>query len=216
MVARQYTRAGDVLDADHPLSRADARLTVAGERCLVLSVVLVVGVVALVDELSIGVCLTVAAAIVLAAQLGQVGVLSGTRNRRAVELIAQGRGDVPIEAVERVRRHLLHPGHRARLARTLDEIRGEIERPPSCRVRPLYRVRVLRPVVSEIAEVAALVRGEGGERGVARTELLITDGRSPLYGDGEELLRQELARIRFLLASEPCDSSRLLTHRRAR
>jgi len=201
---RQDTRAVDLLDSDHPFSRADARLTLAGERCVVVAAMLAAGVVALVDGLSIGAPLTVAAALVLTAQLVQVGVLSDARNRRAVELIAQGRGEVPIEAVERVRRRLLRPGHRARLARALDEIRAEIERPRAgaCFARPLYCVRVLRPVVSEITEVAALVRGEGGVRGVARTEQLITDGRSPLYGDGEELLRQELARIRFLLASE--------------
>ena len=202
---RQSTRAVGVLDADHPFSRVDTRLMVARERCVAVTVVLVVGVVALVDELSIGAPLTVAAASVLAALIGQVGLLSGTRNRRAVELIAQGRGDVPIEAVARVRLRLLDPGHRARLARSLDEIRAEIDRSAAaaCRIRPLYRVGVLRPVASEIADVAALVRGEGGLRGIARTESLITDGCSPLYGDGEEALRRELACIRFLLESEP-------------
>ena len=200
-----HTRAVGVLDADHPLSRVQTRLAVAREQCVVVSAVLMVGLVALVDEPSIGAPLTVAAASVLAALVGRVGVLSGSRNRHAVELIAQGRGDVPLEAVERAKRRLLDPRHRARLARVLDDIRAEIERPSAAarRVRPLYRVRVVRPLVAEIAEVAALVRGEGGLRGVARTESLITDGCSPLYGDGEEALRHELICIRFLLESEP-------------
>ena len=201
----QHQHAIGVLDADHPFSRADARLTVARERCVAVSMMLAVGVVALVDEPSVGVPLTVAAAVVLAALLGQVGLLSGTRNRRAVELIAQGRGDVPLDAVERAKRRLGDARHRARLARVLDAICAEIERPPAAarRARPLYRIRVLRPLASDIAAVAALIREKGSLRGVARAEALITDGRSPLYGDGEEALRRELACIRFLLESEP-------------
>jgi hypothetical protein len=60
-------------------------------------------------------------------------------------------------------------------------------------------------VSSELGEVARLVREDGGLRGLARAEQLVTDGRSPLYGDVEVSLREELGRIRFLLASWDAD-----------
>jgi hypothetical protein len=56
-------------------------------------------------------------------------------------------------------------------------------------------------VSSELSQTARLVRNDGGLCGLARAEQLITDGQSPLYGDDEVALRQELDRIRFLLAS---------------
>ena len=103
----------------------------------------------------------------------------------------------------RERQRLLDPVHRERLARSLDVICTDVDRPPGeCNpIRPLYIVPVVRAVSSELGEVAGLVRYGGGLRGLARAEQLITDGRSPLYGDVEVVLRQELGRIRFLLAT---------------
>lgn len=120
-----------------------------------------------------------------------------------MELIAQGRGALPLEAVVRERQRLLDPVHRERLARSLDVIRTEVGRPPGeChQIRPLYSVPVVGAVSSELGQAARLVRNDGGLRGLARAEQLITDGHSPLYGDDEVILRQELGRIRFLLAS---------------
>ena len=66
---------------------------------------------------------------------------------------------------------------------------------------PLYCARVVRAVSPELADVARLVREGGGLRGLAGAQLLVTDGLSPLYGHVELTLRQELGRIRFLLAS---------------
>jgi hypothetical protein len=144
---------------------------------------------------------------VLAALLARLGVLVAASNRRAVELIAQGRGELPVEAVVRVRQRLLDPGQRECLARALDVICAEAGRPPcECHpIPPLYRVPVVRAVSSDLGEVARLVRRGGGLRGLAATEQLVTDGCSPLYGDSEAALRQELGRIRFLLATRPID-----------
>lgn len=185
---------------DDPLTRVTAQISAAAHRCLAVSVVLALGVLALLYEQAIGAPLTVTAATLLAAMLIRVGALSASRNRQALELIARGRGQLPVTAVARARRRLLDPSERERLASTLEVIRAEVERP--CRpCRSLYRVPVVRAVSSELGEVARLVREDGGLRGLASAEQLITDGRSPLYGDAELLLRQELGRIRFLLGS---------------
>jgi hypothetical protein len=191
------------LQPDHPLARVIAELSIAESRCLAVSGALVVGACALVGGVGLGAPLTVAAAIVLVALLVRVGALVSARDRRAIELIAEGRGALPIRAVARMRRRLLDPAQRARLARTLDVIRTEATRPPDqCHaIPPMYSVRVARALSPELDDVARLVR-EGGElRGLAAAHLLVTDGLSPLYGHAELTLRQELGRIRFLLAS---------------
>jgi hypothetical protein len=195
------TRA--VLDPDHPLARVIAQLSVAETRCLVVSGALVAGACGLVGGVGVGAPLTVAAAIVLVALLVRIGALSAARDRRAVELIAEGRGALPVRAVVRMRRRLLDPAQRAQLARTLDVILTDATRPPDrCHpIPPVYSVRVVRAVSSELADVAALVREGGALRGLAAAQMLVTDGLSPLYGHVEPALRQELGRIRFLLAS---------------
>ena len=125
----QRTGACRVLGPDHPLARVTSQLSTAVEQCLTVSLVLAVGVYALIDDLSIGAPLTVAAATVLAGLLARVGALVESRNRRAVDLIAEGRGSLPLEAVVRARRRLLDPAQRECLARTLDVIRAEVARP---------------------------------------------------------------------------------------
>jgi hypothetical protein len=186
---------------DDPLTRVTAQISAATHRCRAVSVVLALGVLALVHELAIGVPLTVIAGVSLAVMLARVGALRAARDRQALDLIAHGRGQLPVTAIARARRRLLDPAERERLAETLEVIRAEVEHPVRP-VRPLYRVPVVRAVSSELGEVARLVREDGGLRGLASAEQLVTDGCSPLYGDAELLLRQELGRIRFLLADE--------------
>lgn len=200
---QQRACARSLLGPEHPLARVLTQLTVAVERCVVVAAVLVIGVFALIDDLSIGTPLAVAAAAVLAALVVQVAALAGARNQRALDLIAQGRGEVAVRAVERVRERLLDPEYRERLARSLNDIRHEAERPiEQCHaIPPMYNVHVVRASGAELAEVARLVRGGADLRGVATTEQMITNGSSPLYGDVAEVLRQELGRIRFLLES---------------
>jgi hypothetical protein len=211
---QQRVVAYRVLGPDHPLARVTAQLSFAAERCLAVSVVLAIGVCALISDLSLGAPVTVAAATVLVTLLVRIAALGASRNRCALELVAEGRGQLPVEAVVRARRRLLDPAERERLARTLDVIRAEAERRPGeCHsIRPLYSVPVVRAVSSELADVARLVREGRGLRGLAGAEQLVTDGRSPLYGDVEVTLRHELGRIRFLLAS--CDADRGTESRR--
>jgi hypothetical protein len=204
---QQRADAFSVLGPDDPLARVTAQLSVATERSVAVSVMLVLGIVAVIVDMSVGAPVVVAAAVVLAALIARIGSLRAASYRRALELIAQGRGELPIEAVARVRRRLLDRANRERLARTLDVIRVEAGRPPiECHaIRPLYSVPVVRAVSAELGELAGLVRQSGGVRGLAATEQMVTDGRSPLYGDAEAILRQELARIRFLFRSRDVD-----------
>jgi hypothetical protein len=203
---QQRVGARRVLGPDDRLAQVTAQLSVAAEQCLVVSALLAIGVCALVRDVFLGAPLTVAAGTVFGALLVRIGTLGASRRHRAVELIAQGRGRLPVEAVVRARRRLLDPAERERLARTLDVVCAEVQRPPwGCHsMQPLYSVPVVRAVSSELAELAQLVRQGGGLPGLACAELLVTDGRSPLYGDAEVPLRHELGRIRFLLAS--CDA----------
>jgi hypothetical protein len=204
---QQRADARSVLGPDHPLARVTTQLSVAADRTVAVAVLLAVGIVALIGGMSIGAPLAVAAIAVLAVQLARIGALLAASNQRALELIAQGRGDLPVEAVVRVRQRLLDPAQRECLARALDVMRAEARRPPDeCHgIPPLYRVPVVRAVSPELGEVARLVRVNGGLRGVAATEQMVTDGRSPLYGDVETVLRQELRRICFLFASRDVD-----------
>jgi len=178
------------------------QLTRAAERSVAVSLMLAIGAFALIHDASVGAPLTVAVATVLAALLVRAGALAAMRRRRAVELIAEGRGALPLQVVVRERQRLLDPVQRERLARSLDVIRTGAERPPGdChRIPPLYSVWVVRAVSSELSRAAGLVRNDGGLCGLARAEQLITDGHSPLYGDDEVALRQELDRIHLLLA----------------
>ena len=58
----QRAGACRVLGPDHPLARVSAQIATAVEQCLAVSLALAVGVYALIDDLSIGAPLTVAAA----------------------------------------------------------------------------------------------------------------------------------------------------------
>jgi hypothetical protein len=206
---QQHADAFGVLDPDDPLERVTAQLSVAAERSVVVSAMLALGLVAVILDMPIGAPLTLAAAAVLAVLIARIGSLRAASHRRALELIAQGRGRVPVDAVRRARQRLLDPANRESLARALDVIRVEAGRPPGeCHpIRPLYSVPVVRAVSSDLGELAGLVRRSRGIRGLAATEQLVTDGCSPLYGDAEADLRQELARIRFLFASGDGDRS---------
>jgi hypothetical protein len=193
----------DVVGQDHAFVRASGQLTVAVERCVAVLIALTIGALAALDRLALGVPLVIASATVLTGLLVNLGASLARRHQRALELIADGRGELPLRAIIRARKRLLDPTEVERLARSLDLLRAEVE-PSSVRrrpMRPVYSVRVIRALAFELGEVARLVRTGGALRGLARTEQLITDGTSPLYGNDEEALRQELGRIRFLLAS---------------
>ena len=195
--------ARSVLGPDHPLVHRQARLKVAVEQCVVVFALLGFGVFALIQQLPFGARLAASALVMLAALLVRAVALVRERNQCALKLIAEGRGDITLSTVERVKQRLLRPGYRERLARSLDDIRDEVERPMAelYPIRPVYSVHVIRAAGPDLADVARRLRTATDPHALARAEQLITDGRAPLYGNAAELLRQELGRIRFFIES---------------
>lgn len=193
----------DVLGLDHPLTRACAALDVARRQLLLICAVLAGTVAAALDGSTIALPVAIAAALALAgfalAALGRVQ----RRRDLVLDLILEGREDVPLSLVQRQRRRLASPRLRQTLARTLESMVEEMARPPSLAnqmVRPLQ----YRPVIIETRSdlqrlIAALRSAHSTVRGVAFTERLITHGESALYGQDSSALRDELARARVLL-----------------
>ena len=123
----------------------------------------------------------------------------------AIELVLEGRETVPIAAVQRQRRRLLSEQTRNGLAGNLEDlIRQAASRSRlQMRVAPLpFEPKVLRLAAGELRDVIGLLRTEGvSARGVARAERLVEHVVSPLYGQDVGALREELRRVRDLLAN---------------
>jgi hypothetical protein len=191
-----------LLGADHPLARVSQRLGVRREQSLVVGAVLLASIVALLAGESAALWFVVAAAVVEADLACGSALLAQTRRDRVLDVIVDGRGSLPLAAVQRARRRLLDPAHRTFLARWLDAMRHDAQRPirrlPA--TRPLYSVRVIRAVAPELEQIAGLLRSDhAGLRGVALMERMLRDGASSLYREDAESLRQELRGIRLLL-----------------
>jgi hypothetical protein len=195
-------RARVLLGGDHPLVHALHRTSFAHERSYVVSALLAGSAVAWLEGVHGALGVLLASAVVQIALACDVAVLVRRRRECARDLIIEGRGELPLEAVQRERRRLEDPAHRADLAHGLEAIREIAAHPASWppAARPLFRVGVVAAVDRELAEVAVRLREERvGVRGVAMLERLITDGTSPLYGDRTRPLCEELHRISFLL-----------------
>jgi hypothetical protein len=194
--------ARELLGAEHPLARVEARLNVALTGSAVVAALLCAGVAALLDGLSVGLSLTVAAALAQTILAARVALLLESRREHVLDLIIEGRGDLPIAAVERQRRRLLDPARRRGLASAFEEIRDEALRPPARdpRMRPIFDRRVIAAVAPELTTIAALLRDDVANlRGIALAQRLVTDGISPLYRSDVRLLRDELRRLEYHL-----------------
>jgi hypothetical protein len=111
------------------------------------------------------------------------------------ELIAEGHDRLPLQPLAREGRRLLDPAYRDRLARSLEVLADMPSGRPS-----LCSRRVVAAVKPQLREAAALMRESGANvRGVALVDRLLTCGDSPLYGEDAALLRDELARARYML-----------------
>jgi hypothetical protein len=196
-------RPDTLLGPEHPLVRVLERQRVAIERSLAVGALLSAGVAALVAGLAAALPLVVGAAVVELVLVSGVAALAVTKRTRVLELISAGGGELPIAAVEQASARLLAPEARRRLARDLDALRAEAEqpRPMFFGARTTYNRRVIAEVAPALAEIAALLQAEDASLpGLALLECMLGDGSSSLYGDDAELLRQDLRRLRFLLA----------------
>jgi hypothetical protein len=190
-----------LLGPDHPLARADSRFRLLRGQ---LAVTLALGLASLLAALRMGapaLHLAIGAAAVSGLLLGlALHARAGVRER-ALELIASGREELPLPAVESERERLSDRRYRRRLARTLDVITAD----PNPREwwSPIYADRAaVHAASAELAEIARLLRELPSvrARGVALVTRLIRDGAtSPLYQGPAPRLREELGRIRHVL-----------------
>jgi hypothetical protein len=193
--------ASTLLGADHPLARAESRL-----RLLVaqLAVTVLFGLLAALLSPLLG-----PAALRLALGAGVVALLfalavllaRASLRERAFELIASGREELPLPAVENERSRLRDRRYRRRLASTLTVITMQ----PESREwwTPITGDHAsVRGARAELLEIAALLRDLPSvrARGVALVTRLVRDGAtSPLYQGPAPRLREELGRIRHVL-----------------
>jgi hypothetical protein len=193
--------SSSLLGPEHPLARADSRLRLLRAQ---LAVTAILGIVCLAASRVLGapaLHLAIGAAALAGVLLGAVLMARASLRERALELIANGREELPLPAVESERNRLSDRRYRRRLARTLDVISAEPQPrewwfPIAADREAVHGARV------ELAEIARLLRDLPSvrARGVALVTRLIRDGAtSPLYQGPAPRLREELGRIRHVL-----------------
>jgi hypothetical protein len=190
-----------VLGPDHPLAGVQDALTAVACQSLAIVCLLAASLIALAYGARWAPGIAASAGLVLLV-LGAVGALLRQRRRdHVLALIAEGREELQLEAVERERSRLLDRRTRTRLAASFDSLVEEAARPPVVPGPPLFDRAVVGSVADELYELAALLRDEpSSSRGVALARCLLSDGvASPLYRANVTELREELRRILHLL-----------------
>jgi hypothetical protein len=187
-----------LLGHEHPLVRADERMRTLRRQLVAVAALLAGSGILLLVDLGDTRGLLLAAGVVLAWLGISLLTASASLHDRALDLIAEGRDALPLDAVRRQRERLLDPRHARALARSLDHIRSE-SRPGAHRRTfgpPLYVPSVIRQLDAELARIVALLRSPAPSVvAVARAERLLGGERSPLYGEDPRRLGEELRRI---------------------
>jgi hypothetical protein len=188
-----------LLGPDHPLARATEALQSAVRQAVAVAAVLTGSIINLGEGRHWATTLAASAAAVLLAVAVVIGVFRQRKRDCALALILEGRERVPLAAVRRQRQRLLDQRTRTALAGNLSSIieqASACRRLPACRIVPLFDRAVITAVADDLWTVSALLRAcRAPARGIALTERLLIDARSPLYGNDAEMLRDELHRI---------------------
>jgi hypothetical protein len=211
--------AESVLGRSHRLTRALASTHTLALQTVVAALAVVAACLGLILHLGPTLLVVVVCAVVaLAFLLAWVAARRRARER-ARDLIAAGRDGVALSVVARERRRLASPKERERFAKSLEGFHRDAMRwyeiPPQ--YRPPHGILRLRDLSQELTALTeALRRDRVRVQGVALTEKFLTDGcESPLYADELGLLREELNRIRYLLAAPNRSASDDGAHRLA-
>jgi hypothetical protein len=197
-----HPRAADVLGTHHPLVCDLERLDVARNQFMVVAGMLAAGVAMLVPHSAPGISLIVAAAIVELVIACRIAVLLESRRLHVLDLIAEGRSELPIPIVARTCAQLRAPRHRQQLVRSIEILLDPRSRQFDPVVTPwqFARSELVRGVRRELNEISLLMRGpDAPVQGIALIERLLTDGTSCLHRDDSQVLREQLGRVRFLL-----------------
>lgn len=146
---------------------------------------------------------TVSTLVVLAAvgAMVLVGITVYRRQgSRTPHLRALADGEITVESLpEALQRRLASPRHRSALAGTLRKTAKDAAKVAKKRMLPNPPVtyHFKEHVRDEISRVADLVESpDTSPRAIALTELLLSDGSSPFYGENEAALVDALDRIR--------------------
>ena len=191
--------AQKLLGPGDPLFRVLVRLTETFDQMCSAGLIVCAAAVWLAEGGPWGLELVVASVLTLLLLGGRLATLIAERNELVLGLIIRGGRELPLVAIERLRRRLLDRRTRQRLAHTIAAIRDASARPAFVGGVPVNS-SVMRAVERDLADVIALLGAEhAGIRGIARAYRLLGGPASPLFGDDEQALREELHQIQFLL-----------------
>jgi len=197
------SRAPLVLGGDHPLSRVAMLVRVAAWLVAATSGAAAVGVLGVAERRAWGIRLLCAALVVELTLLMLFALARQLQREHVLRLIASGRARLPAGEIAREARRLVTPGHRAHLAERLERALSEAafwhQLPVASRPPP--GIRRLCGFAPEVRAIAGQLRsGQPALPGVAQLELFLTGGYgSALYAGDEDLLREHLWRIRYLI-----------------
>jgi len=187
-----------LLGPTHPLARALEDRSREIERVMVSAAVLA-GAGGATLTASAAPSLSIAAAIALSAFGVRLAFICDRVRCEALRAVIDGRDGVPLACLRAERRRLEDPRHQEHLAawaEALAHVHAEAPAPS------IWSVRVLRAAEPELREVARLLRaGHTGTRGVAMLDQLLRSGATPLYGNDERALVEQLRRIRYHLCA---------------
>jgi hypothetical protein len=193
-----------VLGGDHTLARLLARRRTLTLQIAITSVPVVLAAIGTMRAVDSAPLVLAAAILVEVALLAAIPFVRSRTHEVTHELLAEGEdGTLAIPVVRDESRRLRSGRERERLARSLEKLLHASERleGPLPEHRVPLGVRTLRFAARETREVIALLRADtAAVRGVALVTMLLRDGASPLYGHDPRPLREELTRIRYLLA----------------
>jgi hypothetical protein len=125
------------------------------------------------------------------------------QREHVLRLIVSGRARLPVAEISREAQRLVTPRHRAQLAGRLERALQEAacwHRLPVAS-RPPPAIRLLCGFAPEVRAIVEQLRGgQSALPGVALLELFLTGGYgSALYAGDNDLLREHLWRIRYLI-----------------
>jgi hypothetical protein len=197
------SRAPLVLGRDHPLSQMAAAEHVVAWLVAAASGAAVVGALGVAERRGWGIRLLCTALVVELVLLMLFALARQLHREHVLQLIAGGRAGLPVEEIAREAQRLVTPAHRAQLAERLERALDEAVRWHQLPVasRPPPGIRVLCAFAPEVRAIAGQLRGgQPALPGVAVLELFSTGGYgSALYAGDQDLLREHLWRIRYLL-----------------
>ena len=176
-------------------------MRVMGEQSIVVAMMLAASLSALLAGVSEARAAVVAALMVQVAVTWRLVLRASAKRDLVLDLIVDGREDLPLRSVACERRRLLDRRHRVRLARALDALREEAATPSS----GARHVSALQPACHRHRRAGArrncpgAAASDASVRGVALSERLLSGHDSPLYGNDADRLREQLRCIRFLL-----------------